>query len=224
MTDSTTYTGHRAVTSSGSSHNVERLHIDRSLSEHRTAVPVKVVKVYPDPNGGAPTADVQVMVDQVDGLGTNPTPHAVVYGVTVGRVHSGSGAVVSDPVAGDLYHMAIHDRDVSKFKASGGQQSSPDTKRRGSLSDGHLTHAIMSKAPTQAVVFKPGGGVKIFDQGGAIIETSADGKTVSVINASGAEVLLQNGMTFVGGDPAKGGTFGFVQTDAGTSTVVKAKL
>lgn len=215
MSDYTTYTGHRAVTSSGSDHNVERLHIEKALAHHRTAVPVKVLKVYPDPNGGAPTADVQVMVDQVDGLGSNPTPHATVYGVTVGRVHSGSGAIVSDPVAGDLYHMAVHDRDVSKFKASGGQQSSPDTKRRGSLSDGHLTHAILSKAPPQAVVFKPGGGVKIFDKGGAIIETSADGKTVTVTNASGAAVVLQGSMTYIGGDPAKGGTFDFLMTASG---------
>ncbi len=217
MTDSATYTGHRAVTSSGSDHNVERLHIDKALAHHRTAVPVKVLKVYPDPNGGAPTADVQVMVDQVDGLGANPTPHAVVYGVTVGRVHSGSGAIVSDPVAGDLYHMAVHDRDVSKFKASGGQQSSPDTKRRGSLSDGHLTHAILSGAPKQAVLFKPGGGVKVFDKGGAVIETSADGKTVTVLPAPGGTLIL-------GGTGSDGGTYSPVQTVAGPSSIVQAKL
>ena len=218
------YTGHQSITSSGSEHNTERLHVDRVLAEHRTAVPVKIVKVYPGKDGAAPTADVQVMVDQVDGLSSSPTPHATVYGVTVGRVHSGSGAIVSDPVVGDLYHMAVHDRDLSKFKGSGGQQSAPDSKRRGSLSDGHLTHAILSGKPTQAVVFKPDGGVKVYDKGGAVIETSSDGKTVTIFNADGAAAVLQGKLTYLGGDPSKGGTFDFVTTTSGPSSVVKAKL
>lgn len=220
--DKTGYTGFQSPTSSGSEHNTRRLHIEAVHDERRTTVPVKIVKIYPDPNGGAPTADVMPQIDQVDGLG-NRTPHAVVYGVAVGRTHSGSGAIVSDPVAGDLYQMHVHDRDISSLKATG-QQSAPGSKRRGSMSDGVLGTAMVSGAPKQAVVFKPGGGVKIFDMGGAVIETSADGKTVTTMNASGAVVVLQGTMTFLGGDPAKGGTFGFVMTDAGTSTLVKAKL
>ena len=210
------YTGHRAVTSSGSEHNTERLHVEKVLAEHRTNIPVKIVKLYPGKDGGAPTADVQVLIDQVDGLGASATPHATVHGVLVGRTHSGSGAIVSDPVAGDMYHMAIADRDLSKLKSSG-QQSAPDTKRRGSLSDGMLTHAIMAGKPTQAVEFKPGGGVKVFDKGGAVIETSADGKTVTVIPADG-------GMVYLGGDPAKGGTFEFLMTVSGPCSNVKGKL
>lgn len=221
MTDDTTYTGHRAVTSSGSDHNVERLHIEKALAHHRTAVPVKVLKVYSDPNGGAPTADVQVMIDQVDGLGSSPTPHAVVYGITVGRAHSSAGTLVADPQAGDLYMMACFDRDVSKFKASGGQQSSPDTKRRGSLSDGHLLYSIMSKKPAQALDFKDGKSFRLFDAGGASVETSNNGKKVTVTNASGTTVVIKDDMTYLGGDPDKGGSFDFLMTASGPCSKAK---
>lgn len=220
--DKSGYVGHQVPTSSGSDHNTERLHIESAMDERRTMVPVRIVKVYPGKDGAAPTADVQPLIDQVDGLG-NRTPHAVVYGVAVGRNHSGSGAFTSDPVAGDTYKMHVADRDISSFKATG-QQAGPGSKRRSSLSDGVLGQAINAKPPTQGVTCKPGGGIIVFDKGGARIETSADGDTVTITNKSGATVLLQGDLTILGGDPAKGGTFGFVQTDAGTSSVVKAKL
>ena len=164
---------------------------------------------------GHPLPTCLVMIDQVDGLDQRKA-HTTVYGVAVGRNHSGSGAIVSDPVAGDMYHMAVSDRDLSQLKATG-QQSGPGSRRKGSLSDGMLTHAILAGKPTQAVEFKVGGGVKVYDKGGATIETSADGKTVTIAPADGGKVYL-------GGDPMKGGTFGFVMTDQGTSTVVKAKV
>ena len=220
--DKSGYIGFQVPTSSGSDHNAERLHIEGVMYERRTTVHVKVMKVYPDPNGGAPTADVMPMIDQVDGLG-NRTPHAMVYGVAVGRVHSGSGAFTSDPVAGDLYTMHVSDRDISGLKATS-QPSAPSSGRRSSMSDGVLGKAVLAGKPKQGVTCKPGGGIIVFDQGGASMETSADGKTVTIKNASGLEVVLQDKIAFVGGDPAKGGTFGFVMTDAGTSAVVKAKL
>ena len=97
---------------------------------------VRVTKVYGGGVGAAPTADVQPLINQVDGLG-NATPHAPIYGLPVSRVHSGNGAIISDPVAGDDYILSIPDRDISKYLASG-QQSSPDSKRRSSMSDGIL--------------------------------------------------------------------------------------
>lgn len=212
--DKSGYVGHQVPTSSGSEHNSERLHIESVMDERRTMVPVRIVKVYPDPNGGAPTADVQPLIDQVDGQG-NRTPHETVYGVAVGRNHSGSGAFVSDPVAGDTYKMHVADRDISSFKATG-QAAAPGSKRRSSLSDGVLGQAINALPPTQGVICKPDGGVKVFDKSGGMVETFGDGKMVVV--------PPKGGTLYLGGSPADGGTFGFVQTDAGTSSVVKAKL
>ena len=214
--DTNGYTGFQTPTTAGSERNIEQLHIAGQHDERRTMMPVRVVVVHGGGVDAAPTADVVPIVHQTDGLG-NPTPHGMVYGVAVGRVHSGSGAIISDPVAGDVYMMTVADRDISKLKANGGQPSAPDTFRRGSPSDGVLHHAMLTGAPKQALFFKPDGGIKIFDKGGAVIETSSDGKTVTVIPAAGGTIVL-------GGDPSKGGTFGFVQTDQGASTVVKAKV
>ncbi len=208
------YAGQAGITAPGSGHNTRALQHRIQQDARRTSVVVKVLKVYPDPNGGTPTADVQPMTDQADGL-NNATPHGPVFGVAVGRPHSGSGAFVSDPVAGDLYLMNCADRDISGLKRTGAQQQ-PSSDRRGSMADGVLTHAVITKAPKQAFMHKPGGGVKIFDEGGAVIETSADGKTVTVMPAPGGTLIL--------GGTGSDGTYGFVQTDQGTSTVVKAKL
>ena len=216
MTDSTTgVTGHQDIADGGSSHNSERLHINAVQDERRHVVIVRVLKTYGGGVGAAPTVDVQPLINQVDGLG-NPTNHAPIYGLPVSRVHSGNGAIISDPVAGDDYILSIPDRDISKYLASG-QQASPDSKRRSSLSDGILHHAVRSPTPTQYVYFKPAGGFVVADSAGNIVETFTDAKKMTLTVPSG-------GLLALGGDPAKGGTFGFVMTDQGTSTIVKAKI
>ena len=210
----TGYLGYQAPTSSGSEHNSERLHIEGVHDERRTNVIVQVQKVYGGGEGAAPTADVSMMVHQVDGLG-NPTPHATIYNVPVGRAHSGAGAIISDPMPGDTYMMAVADRDISRLKASG-TASAPDSRRRGSLSDGMLLHAMLSKAPKQFVRFKPEGGVRIVDSAGGTIETFTDGR-MSLTPMTGGSVIL-------GGTGSDGGTYSPVQTVAGPSSIVKAKI
>ncbi len=217
MTNSSTtgVTGHQDISDGGSSHNSERLHIASAQDERRHVVIVRVLKTYGGGVDAAPTVDVQPLINQVDGLGS-PTNHAPIYGLPVSRVHSGSGAIISDPMAGDDYVMSVADRDISKYLASG-QQSSPDSKRRGSLSDGILHHAVRSPKPTQYLFFKPAGGFVVADSAGNEVETFPDTKMMTLTVPTG-------GILALGGDPAKGGTFGFVMTDQGTSTVVKAKL
>jgi hypothetical protein len=209
------YAGQAGITAPGSGHNSRALQHRIAQDARRGLMPVRIVKVTGGGIDGPPVCDVQPLVKQADGLG-NTTSHGVIYGVSTGRQHSGSGSLISDPVVGDVYAMMPADRDVSKLRRNGWQESGPDSARRGSLSDGVLHHALTGKA-TQAVFFKPGGGVKIFDKGGAFIETSADGKTVTVTPADGGTVYL-------GGDPSKGGTFDFVMTASGPSSSVKAKL
>jgi len=209
------YTGHRVITSGGSDHNLRRLQIEGVHDERRTTVPVKIVAVHGGGVGPAPTADVQPLVDQVDGLG-NRTPHAPSYNVPVSRVNGANGAIISDPVAGDIMIMSVADRDISKLKNTG-QQSAPGSKRRGSLSDGIIHHAVLSGVPDQYVFFKPEGGFVVSDRAGNVVETFKDAKMMTLTVPAGGIVAL-------GGNPSKGGTFGFVQTDQGFSTVVKARL
>lgn len=208
------YAGQAGLTAPGSGHNSRALQHRIAQDARRTTVPVKVLKVYGGGTAGTPTADVQPLIDQVDGLG-NPTPHGPVYGVGVGRAHSGSGAIISDPVIGDIYMMHVHDRDITKLKNTG-QQASPDSDRRGSMADGVLGHAMLTKTTNQYVMFKPGGGFVVADQAGAIIETFPD-KRMTFTPASGGTVIL-------GGTGTDGGTYAFVQTVSGPSTVVKAKV
>jgi len=211
--DNTSYTGHQALTSSGSAHNVERLHIDHATDERRHAVPVKIVKVYGGGVGPAPTADVQPLIDQVDGLG-NRTPHAPVYGVPVSRNHSGNGSVINDPVAGDIMIMSVADRDISGLKNTG-QQTAPGSKRRGSLSDGIVHHAMLSGTPKQYLQYRPDG-VTLMDVNGHQVITTKNSIAIAPKEGSGAIVYL-------GGDGSKG-TYDFVSTPSGPSMNVKARI
>jgi len=208
------YTGHRVITSGGSEHNLRRLQIEGVHDERRTTVLVKIVKVHGGGVGPAPTADVQPLVDQVDGLG-NRQPHAPAFNVPVSRVHGANGAVLSDPVPGDIMVMSIADRDISTLKNTS-QQSAPGSKRRGSLSDGIIHHAVLSGTPDQYVFFKPEGGFVVADRAGNVVESFKDSKTLTLTPAAGGMVLL--------GGNGKTGTFDFVQTVSGPSTNVKARL
>ena len=212
--DTTGYTGYQTPTSGGAAQNIDRLATRGALDEHRTTMLVQIMKLYGGGEGAAPTADVVPAIHQTDGLG-NVTPHGMIYGVAVARQSSGSGSVISDPSVNDYFLMHVGDRDTTKFRNSG-QPSAPDTFRRGSPSDGVLTHQVLAPAPKQFVRFKPEGGIRIVDSAGGIIETFAD-KRMTFTPASG-------GMVMLGGTGSDGGTYAFVQTVSGPSSVVKAKL
>ena len=209
------YAGQAGVTSPGSGHNARALQHRIQQDARRTAIPVKILKVYGGGTAGTPTADVQPLIDQVDGLGY-PTPHGPVYGIAVGRPQSGAGAVISDPQPGDIYMLHIADRDITTLKNTGAQ-ASPGSNRRGSMADGVLGHAMLTKTTDQYVMFKPEGGFVVADKAGNVVETFTDSKTMTLTVPAGGTLAL-------GGNPANGGTFGFVMTDQGTSTIVKAKL
>ena len=216
MADSDSLAGQAGLTAGNSAANLHDLRSDDKADKRRGLIPVQIVAVHGGGPGGMATADVMPLVHQVDGLG-RPTPHAVVYGVAVGRQHSGSGGLVSDPVVGDVYAMIPADRDISSVKATGGQASAPGSKRRSSFSDGVLSHALISGATKQGIYCKPGGGVRVYDQSGMIVESSADGMTVWVTPAPGGKLYL-------GGDPSQGGTFSPVQTVDGPSSVTFSKV
>ena len=184
------------------------------MDEHRTTMLVQIKKLYGGGEGVAPTADVVPAIHMTDGVG-NVTPHGMIYGVAVARQSSGSGSVISDPLVNDYFLMHISDRDATKFRNSG-QPAAPDTFRRGSPSDGVLTHQVLAPAPKQFMRFKPEGGVRIVDSAGGVYETFSDGRT-TLTPAPGGKLIL-------GGTGQDGGTYSPLVTVDGPSSVVEAKL
>ncbi len=212
--DTIGYTGYQTPTSGGSSQNIDRLATQGAMDEHRTTMLVQIKQLYGGGEGAAPTADVVPVIHQTDGLG-NVTEHGMIYGVAVARQSSGSGSFISDPAVNDYFVMHISDRDSTKFRNSG-QPSAPDTFRRGSPSDGILTHQVLAPAPKQFWRFKPEGGVRIVDSEGGIYETFADKRT-TITPAPGGKVIL-------GGNGQDGGTYSPIMTVEGPSSIVEAKL
>ncbi len=68
------YAGQAGITSPGSGHNARALQHRIQQDARRTTVPVKIIKIYGGGTAGTPTADVQPLIDQVDGLG-EPEQH-----------------------------------------------------------------------------------------------------------------------------------------------------
>ena len=105
--------------------------------------------------GRPPRASVQPMVNQIDGLG-NQVPHGTIYDLPCFRLQGGNGAVVLDPVVGDIGVAVICDRDISNVKkttAVGG----PGSWRQNDWADGCYFGGFLNSAPTQYVGFSGSG-------------------------------------------------------------------
>jgi hypothetical protein len=125
--------------------------------------------------GAPPTVDVQPLINQQDLLG-NQVPHGVVFGMPCFRLQSGLGAVILDPVAGDIGMAVICDRDISAVKATG-KASPPGSYREQSWSDGCYFGSFLGGAPTQYVQITQSG-INIVSNG--IISLSAGGHSITI--------------------------------------------
>ena len=108
--------------------------INQVLGTKRTIIPAKIIAVHGGGTAGAPTLDIQPMINQVDAFG-NSTPHGVVYGIACARGFGGANGIICDPVVGDTGLISVADRDISSLKANSGAQSNPGSGRRFDLSD-----------------------------------------------------------------------------------------
>ncbi len=171
------YFGLRGVSSSSGQYNADQFQIDQALRSVRTSIPVEVVSVIGGGAGSLPTVDVRPLINQIDGVG-NQTPHGIIHGIPAIRMHGGGNAIICDPAAGDVGVIIVSDRDISSFKASGGSQANPGSRRFHSMADGIYIGSIVTGASDQAVQFTATG-VKIFDKNGNIIEMAAGAITVT---------------------------------------------
>jgi hypothetical protein len=186
-----------------SDHNVIEFIVRQMLGRVRTGVPVKVIAVHGGGVGPAPTVDVQVLVNQIDGVG-NQTPHGTIFGIPVLRIQGGANAVICDPVANDIGWLSIGDRDISAVKANKGKQSNPGSYRRHNLADGVYIGAILNPAaPTQYVQFTTTG-LKIADKNGNIIEMKSGEIDITSTKVSINGDLAVSGAITAGGEITAG--------------------
>lgn len=155
--------------------------IRQALGLVRTMIPVKVISCT---NAGALTTvgfvKVQPLVNMLDGIG-QATEHGIINKVPYFRLQGGSNAVILDPVAGDLGHMIVADRDISSVKEKKGI-ANPGSLRKHDLSDGIYMGGILNAAPDQYVQFTSTG-IVIADKNGNKMEMksgSIDFTTVAI--------------------------------------------
>lgn len=178
------------------------------LAGVRTAIPVKVMAVYPG-TGTPPsigTVDVQPLVQSVDGSG-RLWNLGVTYGAKFNRPQSGSTAFILDPSEGDIGLATACDRDISSVIASGGEISGPGSGRKHNLSDlvylysiispSAITHYVQLTASLLKAVFPS------IDLNGVTIDSDANlsAGTLAAANGASGVVTTETGytMTFVDG-------------------------
>jgi hypothetical protein len=184
--------GQIGLSDGDSEYNLLRFIIRQELANVRTGVPVLVKAVHGGGVGAPPTVDVQPLVNQMDGQG-NKTDHGTIYGIAVARNQGGANAIINDPVAGDIGHLAVNDRDISVVKANNGARSNPGSFRRHNLADGVYVAAVFAITPTQYVQFTATG-LRIMDINGNQIVTSSAG-----VNINGLIIDLSGNLTTPGG-------------------------
>lgn len=153
---------------------------------------VKVIAVHGGGPGGAPTVDVQPLVNQVNGQ-AQQTPHGIVFGLPCFRLHAGAAAIIVDPVVGDIGQAVTCDRDISTVKATKAQ-SGPGSFRSNSWADGCYFGGFLGGGATHYVQIT---------QAGVNIVTSG---TVSITGAGLIHNGVNVGATHVHSDPQGGNT------------------
>jgi hypothetical protein len=172
MPGTNSFYGQVGVSSNSSEHNSKIFSITQENGKNRIAIPVKILKVHGGGVGPAPTVDVQIMINQTDGVGQS-TAHTTIYGIPAPRNQGGANVVINDPIVGDTGFLVVQDRDISLFKQSGGKQSNPGSFRVNDLADGVYQPGLcMQVTPSQYVYFRSDG-VTIIDKNGNKIEMNS---------------------------------------------------
>ena len=120
---------YKGISDASSHENALNFALSSLLSRVSIVVPVKIMAVKGGGVGPAGTVDVQPMIKMVDGVGKNPTSHGKVSGIPWIRGQGSGNVIINDPVVGDVGLMVCAHRDISSFKANGGSESVPGSRR-----------------------------------------------------------------------------------------------
>lgn len=180
--------------------------IERIVHRMSTATVCKVVRAPYDASGNAITpgsavaigyVDVQPLVSQIDGY-NQATPHGTVYHLSYHRYQSALGAVIADPVVGDIGKMVVAERDTSAVKATNGP-ANPGSRRAYDKADGTYFGCTQSAgAPSQYMTFT-GNGITIVDKNNNSITMNDSGITIQDKN-NNSIVTSSSGITLTDGN------------------------
>ncbi len=170
------YAGPAWFLTGGSSFNAISFLVRQIMAGKAFAGLVEVLSVSGGGLGVPPIVSVRPLVDQVDGFG-NRTPHGQVFNIPCFRLQGGAGAVIVDPVVGDIGDAIVCHRDHSAVKATG-TFGGPGSSRQNNWADGMYFGGFLNGAPacyvhvtpTTIVMAEPGG-AQIVMSGGTIATT-----------------------------------------------------
>lgn len=163
---------------------------------------MKLVRVKAVTGGGgsvarAGTVDVELLVSDVDGQG-NAVPAGTVYGIPWFRMQGGVGAIICDPVVGDIGYIVCADRDISGVKAAANVGNDPATTpgsfRKYNAADGVYVGGCLNGAPTQYLAFSDDG-IIVRDKHGNVVQTAASGITIT---PAGGTVTINGNLNVTG--------------------------
>lgn len=150
--------------------------IKRALARIRTATPVIVVSCS-NSGGVSPigTVVVQPLVNMLDAQG-NQQSHGNINNVPYFRLMGGaSGAIICDPVKGDIGLLVVADRDISAVQ-SNAAAANPGSYRRFDLADGFYVGGFLGKGtPNCYIQFDGQGNINIQDNNGNKVQLNNQG-------------------------------------------------
>ncbi len=157
MPSNDTFPGFEQLHTKSSEANALRFLFQQLMMGVWTATLVKVIAATNagslDPVG---FCDVNPMVHQIDGDGTNVTPHGVITGLPYFRYQGGANAIILDPQAGDIGIMVCASRDISAVKTKKAPNV-PGSFRQFDPADGLYLGGFLNGVPTQYVRFSTAG-------------------------------------------------------------------
>jgi hypothetical protein len=149
------YTGRANETTGAEDFNAQTFLINQVLSGKWTITLCLVKSVTGGGIDFPAIVSVQPMVSQVDGDG-NPTPHGIINGIPAFRLQGGVGAIIADPLVGDIGLLACASRDISAVK-NNKTPSNPGSQRMFDPADGLYIGGFLNAAPTTYIQFTEDG-------------------------------------------------------------------
>jgi len=128
------------------------------LARVRTVLWAKVVSVDAPTSPNAPiTVQVQPLVSMTDSQG-NAFPHGEISAIPALRIMSGLGAIICDPVVGDVGFLLVCDRDSSSAQQNLAV-SAPPTGRMFDMADAVFFGGWGNETPPAFIKFRADGGI-----------------------------------------------------------------
>ena len=163
--------------------------IQQALLKMQTVTLVRVVAVHGGGVVPAGTVDVQPMVNQMTGNRV-AVSHGTIYGVPFFRVQGGVGAIICDPVAGDIGLCAFASRDISAVKSTKAP-ANPGSQRTFDWADGLYLGGFLNVAPTAYLEFNTDHSITLVSPVKVTIQAPAidlEGSTSITINSPAVHI------------------------------------